>query len=136
MKTAMSVLFSIIVSSVYSQAYIIKYDSSYTAVCSKNLSYNEMVGTKKYEITKQDTFPGVITIHLGMMIVFGIGGEAFIDDVKENSKSMVLNTTFKGVKHIITLQENVVGNKDLIFEYNVSETQKCVNYFPNVKLVF
>ena len=57
-------------------------------------------------------------------------------DVKENSKSMVLNTTFKGVKHIITLQENVVGNKDLIFEYNVSETQKCVKYFPNVKLVF
>jgi hypothetical protein len=136
MKTVLFILFSIIVSSVSSQAYIIRFDSSYTAVCDKKLSYNDMVGTQKFEITKFDTISGVITIHLGMMMIFGPAGESFIIDVKETPKSMVLNTTFNGVNHIVTIQENVKGYKDMIFEYEISQTQKCVKYFPNISSIF
>jgi hypothetical protein len=82
MKTILSLVFSLIVGSVFSQVYLVKYDSTFIAVCDNKISYSEMVKTQDFEIVHEDRTPGVVVIHVGMMIVFGKNGEAFIEDVR------------------------------------------------------
>jgi hypothetical protein len=122
--------------SAISQVYIVQYDTIYITTCKRNLSYNEMAITNNFDSVRALFQPGVLTIHLGMMMVFGISGEAFIEEVKETSKSLTLITTFEDKPLIITLQENAIGKRDMIFEFGFSDTKKQLKYFPDVKSIF
>jgi hypothetical protein len=136
MKTILSLAFSLIVSSVFSQIYIVKYDKTHRAICNKEYSYNKMVDTQDFEMIGTDTVPGAIVIQVDMMMIFGLNGEAFIEQVTETKGSKTFVTKFKDKTHVFTLQGNEVGNVDLVIEYDVSETKKCVTYFPNVTPMF
>lgn len=132
MKTILSLIFSLIVSSVFSQIYIVKYEKTHRAICNKEYSYNKMVDTQDFEIIGTDTVPGAIVIQVDMMMIFGLNGESFIEQIIETKGSKTFITKFKDKTHIFTLQKNIEGNVDLVIEYDVSDTKKCVTYFPNV----
>ena len=136
MKTILSLVFSLIVGSVFSQVYLVKYDSTFIAVCDNKISYNEMVKTQNFEVVYEDRNPGVIVIHVDMMIVFGKNGEAFIEDIKQIGNKMVFTTKFGDKIHVFTLQKNEQGGDDLLIEYDISDTQKYVVYNPNVTHMF
>lgn len=136
MKDILSLVFLLIVNSVFSQAYIYKYERTHRAICNKNYTYNEMVDNQDFELVYSDSIPGAITFHIGMMMIFGVNGEAFIEEIIEKKGSKTFVTKFKDKTHIFTLQENILGNLDLVVEYDVSETKKCVTYMSNVSPIF
>ena len=95
-----------------------------------------MVDNQDFELVYSDSIPGAITFHIGMMMIFGVNGEAFIEEITEKKGAKTFVTKFKDKTHIFTLQENILGNLDLVVEYDVSETKKCVTYMSNVSPIF
>ncbi len=132
MKASLTIVFFLIVSSLTSQIYIVKYDSVFTAKCSRSLTYRQMVESQNFEVIASNYTPGAIVIQVDMMMIFGVGGEAFIEEVKDVDGKLVFISKFNDKTHVVTLQNNLNGGTDLVMEYDLSNEEKCVVYFPNV----
>jgi hypothetical protein len=91
-----------------------------------------MVESQDFEVIDSDCTPGAIVIQVDMMMIFGVGGEAFIEEVKDVDGKLVFISKFNDKTHVVTLQNNLNGGTDLIMEYDLSNEEKCVVYFPNV----
>jgi hypothetical protein len=52
--------------------------------------------------------------------------------VKDVDGKLVFISKFNDKTHVVTLQSNVNGGTDLVMEYDLSNEEKCVVYFPNV----
>jgi hypothetical protein len=92
-----------------------------------------MVQTGKYDIIKVISDPSVMTIHLGMMLIFGQNGEIEITDVidKVNSFQIILNGTTR-----LTIKKNIYEKYIMFFEDMKSEGgKKGIVIFSDIKFV-
>ena len=132
MRAVITIIIVFLTFNGFGQIYYVLYDSTFKVICDKKLSCEEMIEKQDFELVEENRIPGIIIIHVDMMMIFGINGEAFIEDVEDVGNMKVFTTKYKDNQHIFTLQKNKLGVDELLIEFPISDTQKCLNYKPNV----
>lgn len=106
MRAVITIIIVFLTFNGFGQIYYVLYDSTFKVICDKKLSYEQMIEKQDFEIVEENRIPGIIIIHVDMMMIFGINGEAFIEDVKDVGNMKVFTTKFKDNQHIFTLKKN------------------------------
>ena len=132
MRAVITIIIVFLTFNGFGQIYYVLYDSTLKVICDKKLSYEEVIEKQDFKIVEENRIPGIIIIHVDMMMIFGINGEAFIEDVEEVGNTKVFTTKYKDNQHIFTLKKNKLGVDELLIEFPISDTKKCLSYKPNV----
>ena len=133
MKTILSILFFVIVKLSYSQIFIVQYDTITHYTCKKNMTIEDMVRTKDFEIIEMFSDPGFICINTESMMFYGRNGEFTISKVLDKEKSIDI---MFGDETRLTIRKSFdLTYVMVIQEVNPKGDKKHIYSFSNVKFV-
>ncbi len=133
MKTIFTLLFSLIVSLSFSQVFMVQYDTVTHYTCKKNMTIENMVKTKDFEIVEMYSDPGVIYINLESMMFYGRNGEFVISKVLDKEKSIDI---IFGDEIRLTIRKSFdLTYVMVIQEVKPKSDKKHIYSFSNVKFV-
>jgi len=133
MKTILSILFLVIVKLSYSQIFMVQYDTVTHYTCKKNMTIEDMVKTKDFEIVEMFSDPGVIYINLESMMFYGRNGEFVISKVLDKEKSIDI---MFGDEIRLTIRKSFdLTYVMVIQEVKSKKDKKHIYSFSNVKFV-
>jgi|688.fasta_scaffold06336_2 hypothetical protein len=133
MKTIFTLLFSLIVSLSFSQVFMVQYDTVTHYTCKKNMTIENMVKTKDFEIVEMYSDPGVIYINLESMMFYSRNGEFVISKVLDKEKSIDI---MFGDEIRLTIRKSFdLTYVMVIQEVKTKKDKKHIYSFSNVKFV-
>ena len=133
MKTIFTLLFSLIVSLSFSQVFMVQYDTVTHYTCKKNMTIENMVKTKDFEIVEMYSDPGVIYINLESMMFYSRNGEFVISKVLDKEKSIDI---IFGDEIRLTIRKSFdLTYVMVIQEVKTKKDKKHIYSFSNVKFV-
>ena len=134
MRRFILILFVLISNISFSQVFIVQFDTISFIECSSSLTFNKMLDEKSYDIIKTISDPGIMIIHLDMMLIFGKNGETPITDIIEKDKFIDI-ICGKNNTHI-TIKQNINGLLDMVIEdLKPKSNRKELCYFSDVKFI-
>ena len=123
----------VIVKLSYSQIFMVQYDTVTHYTCKKNMTIEDMVKTKDFEIVEMFSDPGVIYINLESMMFYGRNGEFVISKVLDKEKSIDI---MFGDEIRLTIRKSFdLTYVMVIQEVKSKKDKKHIYSFSNVKFV-
>jgi len=133
MKTILSVLFSLIVGTSFSQIFIVQFDTVTHYTCKKNMTLEDMVRTNDFEIVEMFSDPGVLLINTELMTLYGRNGESIISKVLDKEKS--IDIMFGDETRLTIRKSSDLTYVMVIQEVKPKGDKKHIYTFSDVKFV-